>query len=175
MNVLDGRRPGSWSAIARELFAFVICSGVCAGGAAHVHAQVQTAFVPAPSGSGSQVYSAQAYSQPAYSQPIVSSSSVVTASASMPIVSSQSVPSSIVSYSTSQDSLRAAIERTRQSLSAERLPKPEVAREQLVRQMQSFEAYLGGASSPNAQAWFKFLKWNDLLREVASKTPTCAC
>ena len=67
--------------------------------------------------------------------------------------------------------LRQAVQSARSGLSADRLPKPAEARERLVKQMEAFEAYLGGTNSPNAQAWFKFLSWNVLLNELVATEP----
>lgn len=67
--------------------------------------------------------------------------------------------------------LKSAIERGRKALAVSRLPDPKAAKQRLVSQMESFERYLGGAESTNAKAWFKFLKWKELLAEVAKNEP----
>lgn len=67
--------------------------------------------------------------------------------------------------------LKSAIERGRKALAVSRLPDPKAAKQRLVSQMESFERYLGGAESTNAKAWFKFLKWKELLAEVAKNVP----
>lgn len=95
----------------------------------------------------------------------VSSQPVLTSTLAAP------APGTAPAYSPFQINLADAIAQARASLSKERLPKPEEARQQLVNQMQAFEAYLGGTQSPNAQAWFKFLNWDVLLREAAAPNP----
>ena len=67
--------------------------------------------------------------------------------------------------------LKAAIERGRKALIASRLPDPKAAKKRLVAQMETFEKFLGGAESTNAKDWFRFLKWKELLAEVAKNEP----
>ncbi|MCC6508908.1 MAG: hypothetical protein IT423_07360 [Pirellulaceae bacterium] len=110
----------------------------------------------------------------------ISSSIVVQSPAFVPAPDAQGTSSATANSSNpasrpralgSLSYLRTSIENGRSQLTAHRLPNPAEAKTKLINQMQSFEAYLGGAQSSNAQAWFKFLKWNDLLREVAAQEP----
>ncbi|MGN6134104.1 MAG: hypothetical protein ACTHOU_06355 [Aureliella sp.] len=80
-------------------------------------------------------------------------------------------PAASPSNSVALTDLGQAIERARTQLSGEQLPNPVEARKRLVAQMQAFEAYLGGTKSPNAQAWFKFLNWDVLLKELVATDP----
>ncbi len=67
--------------------------------------------------------------------------------------------------------LASAIQRGRTSLQAARLPDPKAAKTRLIAEMESFERYLGGPQSTNAQAWLKFLKWKELVTEVSKSEP----
>lgn len=99
-------------------------------------------------------------------QPPLASKPVLTSAVAAPVPAT-----SLPSPTPISVNLADAIAKARESLDKAHLPKPEEARKQLVDQMQAFESYLGGTQSPNAQAWFKFLSWDALLREVALPTP----